>query len=260
MTLPRVFGELTPAAYREVIDAVRAKYDIPDPSPDGYPFPDILAADIPFDEVREQIYEHIRRLLPEELPIPPQIRPLLQLPAELPLAEALRALAELTPRDRTWGNTVHPYLGRLLEPHARKLADMLFLYVMEGKTTPAPDTWFGGVFSLKLSEEMVIVALASQYSDLEELIAKFRKKYKDKFPKRRRRLDPTATHAAASLRLRLEGYKLKDISDIYIAAHPDKFPADPLSPRYRAAKKQLEQRIKKQMTRLQAVLREMGDT
>ncbi|MCX6071364.1 MAG: hypothetical protein NTU91_10985 [Chloroflexi bacterium] len=259
MTLPHVIGELVPAAFIDLVRQVREKYQIPDPGPDG-DFRELLAQDLPYEQIRIDLCEGLREMMPEGHPLAPFLTPLLHLPADLPLSTALTDLAAKMPADWTVGNTLHKTINGFLEPHIQKLADILLAYMLTGETKVAPGEWFGGAFVLPVPGQPMVAVLASEYSDLGLLVNDFRRKYHETFPQRHRRLDRSAVNAAEALRLKLEGYRLKDIADVYIARHPSEFPRDPLSPRYRAAKKQLEERIKKQIGRLRAALCLDGDT
>jgi hypothetical protein len=260
MTLPQVIGELVPGAFLDLVCQVREKYQIPDPGPDKDILPEMLARDLPFEEIRAELCEGLRRVMPEASPITRLLKPFLDLPADLPLSVALKDLAEKMPDEWTVGSTIHRYIEGLHEPQVQQMADMLLAYALTGDTTTAPQDWFGGVFTIPLPGLPMIGVIASEYSDLGPLVNQFRQKHHEAFPQRRRRLAGSAVNAAASLRLRLEGYKLKDIADIYIANHPSEFPKDPLSLKYKATKRQLEERIKKQMDRLQAILNIHRDT
>jgi hypothetical protein len=259
MTLPHVIGELVPAAFIDLVRQVREKYQIPDPGPDG-DIRALLGQDLPYEQIHADIREALRGLMPEGLPLASLLKLLLDLPADLPLSTALADLAANMPAEWTVGNTVHKYIDGLLEPHVQQMTDMLFAYTLTGDTKIAPAEWFGGAFTLPLPSFPLVGALASEYSDLGKLVNEFRQKHHETFPQRRRGLAPSTVNAAEALRLKLEGYKLKDIADIYIAKHPSEFPRDPLSPRYKAAKKQLEGRIKKQIDRLRAALGINRDT
>ena len=260
MTLQRVFGEIVPGAFLDLVRQVREGHQIPDPGPDKDILPEILALDLPFEEIRTEICEGLRRMMPEGGPLTPLIKPFLDVPGDLPLSAALKDLADMLPDNLTVGNTVHKYIEGLLEPHVQMMTDMLLAYILTGETTAAPEAWFGGVFTLPIPGQLIVGVMASEYSDLGSLVNQFRQKHHEVFPRRRRSLARSTVNAAASLRLKVEGYKLKDIADIYITKHPSEFPKDPLSPRYKASKKQLEERIKKQIDRLRAVLDLHRDT
>jgi hypothetical protein len=259
MTLPEVIGELVPGAYQDLVRHVREKYQIPNPGPDG-DVRDLLTEDLPYDRIRTDICDGLRRIMPEGLPFAQFLSLLLEFPADLPLSTALTDLAGIMPAEWTVGNTLHTTVKSFIEPHIQKTAEILLAYTISGETKVAPGEWFGGAYELPIPGLPMVAVLAPEYSDLALLVNEFRRKYHETFPQRRRRLDRSAVNAAEALRLKLEGYKLKDIADVYIAKHPSEFPKDPTSPRYRAAKKQLEERIKKRMDRLRTALGLNRDT
>jgi hypothetical protein len=261
VTLPKVIGELTPAAYDELISQVLAKHKLPRPSPDeDVPLEEVLGSGVPFDEIRAEIYQELRIQVPAELPFPPLLSLLRSLDGDIPVPIALRAIAEVVSADWTIGNTIHRWIDNILDPQLEQLADQLALYALTGITTPAPERWFGDVVVVDIGGQVTVAALASQLTDIRSLIDRFRRKCRTTFPRKPPKLSRSMVPAATALRQKLEGRRLRDIADIYIAGHPSEFPADPLSPEYRAAKKQLEQRMKKQTQRLREMLRAMGDT
>lgn len=261
MMLPRVIGELTPAAFGELISQVLAKYKLPRPSPDeDVTLEEALASGVSFEDLRTDIYQALQADVPADLLLPPLLAYLRSLDGDVPLPIALKGMAEVVSPDWTIGNTIHRWIDSLLEPQLKPLADQLTVYALTGTPTPMPESWFGDVIVLNIGGQVMVAALASQLTDTQKLIARLRRKYRETFPGNRPRLSRSVLPAATALRLKLEGYKLKDIADIYIARHPSEFPPDPLTPEYKAAKRRLEQRIKKQMGRLRTLIRSFGDT
>jgi hypothetical protein len=261
MMLARVIGELTPAAFGELISQVLAKYHLPRPSPDeDVTLEEALTTGVSFEDLRTDIYQALQADVPADLLLPPLLAYLRSLHGDVPLPIALKGMAEVVSPDWTIGNTIHRWIDPLLECKLELLADHLTVYALTGTPSPMPESWFGDVVVLNIGGQPMVAALASQLTDLHELVPRLRRKYRETFPRKHPRPSRSVIPAAAALRLRLEGYKLRDIADIYIARHPSEFPRDPLTPQYRAAKRVLEQRIKKQMTRLRAMLRAFGDT
>jgi len=261
VTLPQVIGELTPAAFDELISQVLTKYNLPRPSPDeDTTLEEALASGVSLDDIRTDIYQALQRQIPSDFPLAPFLSPFREMPADKPLSEALTEFAEVLPANLTVGNTIHRYIDSLLAPHIQRLADQLTLYALTGKTSPTPESMFGGVFVLPIPGQPLVGLIVSQLSDTKSLIRRFRQKFKETFPGKPREISSAMIPAATALRQKLEGYKLKDIADMYIVRHPSQFPGDPRSPTYKAAKKKLVQRIMKQTTRLKVFLSAMGDT
>jgi hypothetical protein len=261
VTLPEVVGELVPAAFDELITEVLAKHNLPRPSPDqDAALEEALGSGVSFEDLRTDIRHALQARVPPSFPLAPLLSYLREMPGDVPVPIALKGLAEVVSPDWTIGNTVHRWIDGLLDPHLNQLADQLAVYALTGAAAPPPETWFGDALVLNFAGQEMVVALASQLTDMQRLIHRFRRKYSATFRPKPPRLSRSVVPAATALRLKLEGYKLKDIADIYIARHPSEFPRDPLTPEYRAAKRRLEQRIKKQTARLREMLRAIGDT
>ena len=260
MTLPQVIGELLPAAFDGPISEVLSKYNLPHPSPDeDTTLDEAMASGVSPDDIRGEIYQALQAKIPLDFPLPLFLSRLRQMPSDVPLWAALEGLAKVVPQDLTIGNTIHRYIDSLLDPHIQRLADQLTLYALTGKRTPILESSFGGVFAVPGFGQPMIVLMASQLSDTQSLIRQFRQELKQTFPRKPRAISSAMIAAATALRQKLEGFKIKDIADIYISRHPSEFPKDPLSPKYRAAKKRQEERIKKQIARLKSMLQAFGD-
>jgi hypothetical protein len=261
MTLPQVIGELLPVAFDGLISEVLSKHNLPYPSPDeDTTLDEVMANGVSPDDIRSEIYQALQGKIPLDFPLASFLSWFRQMPGDVPLWAALEATGKVVPQDLTIGNTIHRYIDNLLDPHIQRLADQLTLYALTGKTTPMLESSFGGVFSVPGLGQPMIVLAASQLSDTQSLIRKFRQELKQTFPGKPRAISNAMIPAATALRQKLEGFKIKDIADIYISRHPSEFPKDPLSPKYRAAKKRQEERIKKQIARLRSMLQAFGDS
>lgn len=261
MTLPQIIGELIPGAFQDLITSLRAKYTIPPPNPGEDNLPLVLAEDIPLEDIRAQIYSNVQASMVQDPSLAPVLGPFQTLPPQMPLRDFLKQLAEAIPEDRTIGNTIHKYIADLSGPFIQRVTDHILEYLLTGKTSPLPDASLGGVVEIPFPGQKILALVATEGADLRQLIMQFRQKHREIFPKKRAKLSRSTVQAATNVRLsKLEGYKLKDIADIYIARHPSEFPRDPLTPEYRAAKKALESRIKKQMQRLKDLILRLGDT
>jgi ribosomal protein S17E len=260
MTLQQIVGELTAATYHQLISQVLRKYNLPGPSPDeDTTLKEALASGVSYDDIRSDFYKALQRQIPLDFPLASFLSQLQEIPGDLPLSAALIELAEKLPPNLTIGNTLHPYVDTLLDPHIQRLADELTLYALTGKTTPTPENSFGDVIALPIDGQPMIFIIASQFSDTQSLIRRFRQKFRDTFPAKRREISRAMIPAATAVRQKIEGYKTKDIADTYMSRHPGKFPKDPRSRKYKAAKKRLEERINKQIPRLKSWLQALGD-
>lgn len=257
--LPQILGQVLPAAYQDLIKSIRDKYEIPD-DPDQDLLPQFLAEEIPLEDIRQEIYNALKAQLPYNTPLAFILQPLQTLPSELPLREALATLAAALPDNLTVGNTIHKHLDSLFEPHIQNLTNQLFEYTLTGEASTLPANMFGGVTVIPVPNHPFVVALATEISDQKEIAQQFRRKMRETFGDTLPDFTPSDVKAAGNWRLKLEGYKPRDIADKYILDHPSEFSKDTRSPEFRAAKEKLQERIKKQIDRLLQRLEEWGDT
>jgi len=261
LTLNQVIGELLPAAFHELVSQVLRKYNLPPPSPDyDTPLEDALASGVSIDDLRNDIYQGLHREMLWGVRLAPFLSPLRQMPADMPLSQALTQFASTLPPDLTVGNTIHRYIDSLFDPILQRLADQLTLYALTGKTLPTPENSFGGAFTIPIPGQPLIGLVADQFADTQSLIRQFRHRFRGTFPAKPRAISSAMITAATTLRHQLEGYNIKDVADIYIARHPSEFPKDPLTPKYRNAKKRQEERIRKQILRLKSLLQAFRDS
>jgi hypothetical protein len=138
---------------------------------------------------------------------------------------------------------------------------MLFTYLVSGETEEVPFDWFGDVQTVTFGDdEPVIFMMASRMSDPKEMVDKFRKEYNRLYGKDRPKITKGFLNAADQLRMYYEGKPIRDIADAYILKHRSQFPKDAKSNEYKAAKKKLEERLKKRNQRYKKLfLKLLGD-
>ncbi len=146
-------------------------------------------------------------------------------------------------------NLLMPLLKKF-DQMLKTTADFLVAYLATGESQVIPFDWLGNVQSSEMFGEPVVMAVAGRLSDPKEIAQKFTAEYHRVFGKNQPKISRGDLNAAKYLRMKLEGIRIKDIADIYIENHPSEFPKDPRSKEYRASKRKLEDRMKKNLQRL----------
>jgi len=139
-----------------------------------------------------------------------------------------------------------------IEEFFNTITDILFEYLITGEVRDYNYDWFGGVMTGMIDQETpVVYAIASELSDPKEIARKFKEECTRVFGKQNINITQGQLKTADYLRMKFEGKKISDIVDEYILLHPSEFPRDHHSPAFRNAKRKKQEKIKKDMQRLQ---------
>ncbi|MBI3338682.1 MAG: hypothetical protein HY022_00915 [Chloroflexi bacterium] len=122
--------------------------------------------------------------------------------------------------------------------------DNLIEFLKTGIAQEVPSDWINAVQTVPFFGENVVIVMAGELSDPEEVAEFFQKEFAKTFKRRKPKFTKTDAAIAEYLVMRLEGSAYKDIAYEYIQRHPDEFPDDPESEKYRVAKEKLEDTLK----------------
>ncbi|MEX2162606.1 MAG: hypothetical protein WD751_11945 [Anaerolineales bacterium] len=151
-------------------------------------------------------------------------------------------------------------LWRKLDEFVSTTTDLLLIYLATGETKEIPFDWVGGVSRSTAFGEPVVFAIAGQLSDPKDIAQRFMTENNLIFGKDRQKISREFANNVDLLRMKFEHVALKDIADEYIQRNRSQFARDEQSPSYRAQKRRLEERFKKQFQRHEKTLRKLvGD-
>ncbi|MCW5887750.1 MAG: hypothetical protein KIT07_06465 [Anaerolineales bacterium] len=152
-------------------------------------------------------------------------------------------------------------LWEKVEEFLETTTDLLLTYLVTGTAQEIPFDWTGKVGSSTVLGEPVVFAIAGQLSDPKEITQQFMTEYNRVFGKQRPKISREFLNNADLLRMKFEKVPIKDIADEYIQRNRSQFAKDERSPQYRAQKRRLEERLKKQLQRHEKTLKKLiGDT
>jgi len=123
-------------------------------------------------------------------------------------------------------------------------ADNLCDFLRYGVGKPVPQDWITQVRTMPLFGEKMVVAMASNLSDPDEVVEEFREEFARTFGKRRPKLTITNVEIAEYLGMRHRGMSLTDIASTYIERHRSEFPANQQSERFKSKRRTLEDTLK----------------
>lgn len=152
-------------------------------------------------------------------------------------------------------------LWEKVDEFVESTTDLLLTYLATGAAQEIPFDWTGKVGTLTMLGEPAVFAIAGKLSDPKEIMQQFMTEYNRTFGKQRPKISREFVNNADLLRMKFEKVPIKDIADEYIQRHPSQFAKDERSLQYRAQKRRLEERLKKQFQRHEKVLKKLiGDT
>lgn len=243
-----------------ILNDLRAKYDIPKAEPGEDLLPILIAEGLDLESVRADLVHAIRGL---SSILPPELASTQALPhidPSLPLVDLTREHPSLTVSQLLAAALFGLFATPIIQRFQSDIADAALQYLLTGDSTTEFGHWFGGVFTTTIFEGTMIVAMASPLTDLPQLIQEFRRQYRSAFPASATDKTRLTRASAENLRMKLDGYKIGDVANLYIARHPSEFPRNRRPYEFRAAKKTLHERIKKQIQRADDALQaRLGD-
>jgi hypothetical protein len=245
-----------------IIEAVREKYNLPPISPDDDPIDEIYLGDesVSLEEFRQEIknriLENIAAIFPENFVkqylfskstigvngfsdidrFPEDVRPLMDM-----FFNSLKQMA--TPIYQT------------LNAQIESVSDMLYIYVLTGETQEVPSDWFGSVRTMPTGDnETVVIAMASEITNLDTLIQQLREMHRKTFGDHRPKITNTIVSTAYYMQLRRMGKKWDFIIEEYIRRNKFSMPRDRTSKRYFDIRRKHEKTLRKRIERSEKIL------
>ena len=182
------------------------------------------------------------------------------LPPDRSLRQFLHDTAASIPEELTIGDTIQKTVFGFTDPFIDQLAQHLLTRLITGQVEEVPQDWIGVVRENKLFGIQTVFAMAGPLTDMTDLVKQFRDQFSKTFGKKKNRLTDAKVEGAQYLRLSLEGYKARDLVDVYISLHPDEYDRIKDPKKKKAYKERIYERLKKQMQRVQEYINEHGDS
>lgn len=244
-----------------IIETIRDKYKLPVVNPQEDPIKEIYLGDefVSFEEFRQEIknriLENLNSIFPENYVKQYQFSKktigadfkdeLAKFPEEIkPVMEGFFEYIKNS------AQTIFPILDAQID----SVANMLYVHLLLGETQEAPEEWFGKVMTMDTGGETILMAMASEVTNLDLLFHQFRELHKKTFGVRPKKVTKTAVETAYYLQL-TKIKKDKDfILDEYIRLNKLSLPRNTNSARYLQVKNMHAQRLKKRLQRTKAIL------
>lgn len=139
----------------------------------------------------------------------------------------------------------------------RPLTDMIYEYLLTGKTRDAPEEWFGKVFTGEILGDKIVIAMAGEGTNPKVIAEQLKSEITKTFGKYK--FDVSKAHLATAdyLAMKMQGNSLKRLVEKYEERHPSEFPSDKNSKAYKQTKVTHREMMKKRLQRLKDFLKKI---
>ena len=243
-----------------IIESIREKYKLPEVSPEGEVIEEIYLEDriVPLEEFHQDIKDYLREhldFLPEKTTAQYKAAKLLsnyQTPKELDVLpeehkKAVVAMLELTRK-------IAVPTFQSLENMIDQVANMVYEYLLNGEMGEVPLDWSRKVTTFSSNDETIILVMANQLADCDEVVKQFRYEYRKAFGVGRPAITRTVASTGYYLQLQKRGISWKRIVEEYIRLEDIYMPKNTSSQAYKEAYRICEQTLRKRMQRSSNIL------
>ena len=259
----KFLGSLLPSHpdFEPIIEAIRAKYGLPELYPQDEPIREIYFEDeiITLEQfaqdVKNHILENMDSIFPEDFA--KQFRSA-KLGAEFEyqtelekfsddLKPGMQAFFEFT---KTSLRTIY----KLLDANIDEVVTTICNYLLLGDSMEAPQDWFGKVFTMKSGEDTIICVAISELTNLDLMFQQVKSLYHKTYKKSQIKITPKTVSTAYYLQLARRNKDRDFILDEFIRLNGFDMPKDTNSPRYAEVREKYWQRLRKRLKKGDAIM------
>lgn len=246
-----------------IIESIREKYSIPPVDPED-DIDEILLTrdDIDWDAVKQDIDAQVKDFPffdEKETAYLQGLRTITNLPFDAP---EFAALSNETREGlkKVFSILIQPYalsLTVIEEKTYKPLSDMIFEYLLTGKTRDVPEEWFGKVFTGDILGDKIVIAMAGEGTNPKLIAEQFKSEITKTFGKYK--FDVTETHVATAeyYAMKKQGNSIRRLVERYEEKHPSEFPTDKNSKAYKQTKAKHREMMKKRVQKLEDFLHKL---
>ncbi len=263
----KFLGGLLPSHpdYEPIIQAIRTKYQLSEIYPQDNPIKEIVFGDeiVSMDEfsqdIRNQILENMKTMFPEDYVKKYKSakqaveadfqKELEKYPDEL--KPAMEMFFEYTKQSAQ-------IAYQILDAQIDGIVHLLCSHLLLGDTLDAPEDWFGKVMTMKSGDETIIIAMASEITNLDLMFQQVRDLHKKTFGTRQIKITKKTANTAYYLQLLRRNKDRDFILDEFIRLNKFSLPRDKNSPRYAQTRNKYWERLKKRLKSAKVILESIG--
>jgi hypothetical protein len=247
--------------FEPIIEAIRAKYGLPELYPQDEPIQEIFLDDeiVTLEQftqdVKNYIIETMETIFPDDFVKKYRSAKLsteFDYQKELEKFDedhkpGMKAFFEFT---KTSLQTVY----RLLDASIDEVVATICNYLLLGDSMEAPQDWFGKVFTMKSGEDTIIYAAISELTNLDLMFQQIKSLYNKTYRRSQIKITPKTANTAYYLQLARRNKDRDFILDEFIRLNGLDIPKNENSQRYADVRKKYWQRLRKRLKKAEAIM------
>lgn len=259
----KILGDLLPSHpdLLPIVESIREKYKLKPVYPDDEPIEEIyfgeeiLSLEEFHQDITNQVLEILGVFFPEKtVQLYRQAKTIVSMSS---FTDIDRFPDDLKPSMETFytllKNMMTPIYS-VLNSQVSSIADMLYIYLLTGETQEVPSDWFGKVMTINMFDEILIMSLSSEMTNLDELTQQIHYEHKKTFGAKRVKITKTAVSTAYYMQLKRANADWRFIVEEYIRRNKVSMPHQKNSARYAEIWRRNEAKLKKRMQRTEKIL------
>ena len=251
--------------YEPIIAATRLKYGLQEVYPHDEPIKDIFLEDeiVTLDEftqdIRNQVLENMESMFPEDYvkkykSAKNVITSDYHNELEKYTDEQKPAMEMFFEYTKQSGQIVY----QILDAQIDAVVNMICSNLLLGDAIAAPEDWFGKVMTMESGGETIIIAMASEVTNLDLMFQQMKQLHKKTYHMEKIKITKTTANTAYYLQLMRRNKDRDFILNEFIRLNKFSLPRDKNSPRYAQVKNKYWERLKKRLKSAKIILESIG--
>lgn len=263
----KFLGGLLPSHpdYLPVIEAIREKYNLPPMYPQDEPIKDIYLGDEIItlsqftQDVKTHVLDNIETMFPSEYAKKYKSA---KLAVEADFQKELEKFSdELKPAMKvffefTKNSALIVY--KILDANIDEVVTMICTHLLLGDSMEAPQDWFGKVMTMESGGETIIIAMASEITNLDLMFQQIKQLHKKTYHIDRLKITKTTANTAYYLQLMRRNKDRDFILDEFIRLNKFSLPRDKNSQQYAQVRNMYWERLKKRLKSAKIIMETIG--
>ena len=251
--------------YEPIINAIRTKYDLREVYPQDEPIKEIYLGDeiVSMDEftqdVKNQILENMENIFPENyVKIYKSTKLVIALDYEKELEKIDDEIRPLMQMYFQHAKNEFQTTYQLLDANIDETVKMICEHLLLGDIVEAPQDWFGKVVLQDTENGKVILAIASEITNLDYWFQEIRDLHKKTFKTKTVKITKTTVDTAYYLQLMRRNKDRDFVLDEFIRLNKFSLPRNKNTPRYAEVRNMYWERLKKRLKTAKIILESIG--
>ena len=263
----KFLGGLLPShpAYEPIINAIRTKYDLREVYPQDEPIKEISLGDeiVSMDEftqdVKNQVLENLENIFPENyVKKYKSAKQAIVFDYEKELEKYNDELRPSMEMFFEFARNASQTVYQVLDANIDETVKMICEHVLLGDIVEAPQDWFGKVLVQDTGDGKIILAIASEITNLDYLFQEIRDLHKKTFKTKVVKITKTTVDTAYYLQLMRRNKDKDFVLAEFIRLNKFSLPRNKNTPRYAEVRNMYWERLKKRLKSAKIILESIG--